>query len=163
MSSSRAPNDDRRDSPIFTDLSREQSVDLLSRHQVGRIAYTFHDRVDIEPIHYVYNDGWVYGRTSIGTKLATIAHHRWVAFEVDESSSLFDWESVVVHGALYVVEPPEPSEPNPTFELAVDLLSRLIPETLSAGDPVPFRSVVFRIHVDEIRGRRASSKHETTQ
>jgi hypothetical protein len=32
-----------------------------------------------------------------------------------------------------------------------------MPETLTADDPVPFRNSVFRIHLDEVRGRAASS------
>ena len=55
-----------------------------SRAHVGRLAFTFHDRVDIEPISHVYSEGWVYARTSPGTKLTTVKHHPWVAFEVDE-------------------------------------------------------------------------------
>ena len=64
--------------------SPRDAVALLGAHHVGRIAFTFHDRVDIEPISYVYADGSIYGRTSPGTKLATVRHHPWVAFEVDE-------------------------------------------------------------------------------
>src|SRR6478752_7743534 len=51
-------------------------------------CYAFHDRVDIEPINYVYADGWVYCRTSVGVKLDTMERHRWVAFEVDEVRGL---------------------------------------------------------------------------
>lgn len=88
--------------PVFRELGREESEQLLLRNHVGRIAFAFHDRVDIEPIHYVFHGGWIYGRTSPGTKLTTIAHNRWVAFEVDEVQGLFDWRSVVVKGAFYL-------------------------------------------------------------
>ncbi len=161
MSSSSPAPEGGRLSPTFTELSREQSEQILARNHIGRIAYSFHDRIDIEPIHYVYHEGWIYGRTSKGTKLATIAHHRWVAFEVDESTAIFDWESVVVHGALYFVEAHQPNDHNPAFALGVELLTKLIPETFAADDPVPFRTVIFRIHIDEIRGRRASSEKAT--
>lgn len=36
---------------------------------VARIAYSRENQVDIEPIHYIYQDGWLYGRTSRGAKL----------------------------------------------------------------------------------------------
>lgn len=141
--------------PEFTELNRDEIDALLHRNVVGRIAYSHHDRVDIEPIHYVYSNGWIYGRTSRGTKLATIAHHRWVAFEVDEFEDIFHWESVVIHGAFYLIEPQFGGKENHEYVVARDLLKKIVPKTLSAGDPVSFRNVVFRIHVDAVRGRRA--------
>jgi nitroimidazol reductase NimA-like FMN-containing flavoprotein (pyridoxamine 5'-phosphate oxidase superfamily) len=94
---------DNRPAPVFRELHRHEIDALLGRNNVGRIAFTFHDRVDIEPINYVYSWGWLYGRTSKGAKLDTIAHNRWVAFEVDEVKGLFDWQSVVVKGSFEIV------------------------------------------------------------
>ena len=79
-------------------LERDEIDALLARHNVGRIAYTFRDRVDVEPINYVYRDGWIYLRTGPGSKLTTLARHPWVAFEVDEVDGPFDWRSVVGRG-----------------------------------------------------------------
>lgn len=143
--------------PHFRELSRDECERLLERHQVGRIAYTLHDHVDIAPIHYVYAHGWIYGRTSYGAKLSSIAHHRWVAFEVDEREGIFDWRSVVVKGAFYIVDPDTSAHQDPTFTQAVNLLRTLIPETLRGSDPVSFRHTVFRIHLDEVTGREARS------
>jgi len=36
------------------DLERSEIEMIVSRNNVGRLAFTFHDRVDIEPIHYIY-------------------------------------------------------------------------------------------------------------
>ena len=80
--------------PVFNKLTREEIDALLTRNTVGRIAYAFKDRVDIEPVNYAYADGWIYGRTSPGSKLHTLSHNRWVAFEIDESRGVFDWSSV---------------------------------------------------------------------
>lgn len=143
--------------PVFTHLSRDEIDALLTRNNVGRIAYSFQDRVDIEPINYVYADGWVYGRTSHGSKLDAIEHHRWVAFEVDEVKAIFDWRSVVVRGAVYfLTHDSTPAEAH-SFEHGLTLLRALLPGTLLANDPVPFRHVVFRIHLDEVTGREAKS------
>jgi len=82
--------------PQFRDLTLEESNALLISKNVGRIAFSLHDQVDIEPINYVSDGEWIFGRTSKGTKLATLLHHPWCAFEVDEVRDLFDWSSVVV-------------------------------------------------------------------
>lgn len=141
--------------PHFRDLGREEIDTILRRNVVARIAYTFHDRVDIEPVHYVYDGAWLYGRTSFGHKLATLAHHSWLAVEVDETRDVFDWHSVVVHGRMYVLDPEGAPEERAAYEHALHLLRDLIPQTLDSNDPVPFRNVVFRISVDEVRGREA--------
>jgi uncharacterized protein len=144
--------------PQFRELTRSECEALLARNNVGRMAFSLHDRVDIEPMHYVYADGWLYGRTSPGTKISMLEHHRWVAFEVDESEGLFDWRSVVVKGAFYLVDPGSSAvAEDPTMAHGVELLRSLLPETLTASDPVPFRRLVFRIHLDEVTGREARS------
>ena len=142
--------------PNILELSAVEITALLARNRVGRIAYALHDRVDIEPLHYVYSDGWIYARTSRGSKLATIDKNKWVAFEVDEVASLFDWRSVVVHGGVYELLPDANPETRATFDNALRLLRRLLPTTFREDDPVPFRDVVIRIAVQEATGRRSS-------
>ncbi len=141
---------------VIRELRREESEQILTSNHVGRIAFAFHDRVDIQPIHYVFDNGWIYGRTSQGTKLATVLHHPWVAFEVDEVEGLFHWRSVVVKGTFYLLEPDTPMQQDQGFGRGVELLRTLLAETLTADDPTPFRHSVFRIHLDEVTGREAS-------
>ena len=148
----------------ISELARAEIDTILGRNNVGRIAFSFHDRVDIEPIHYVYKDGWIYGRISKGSKLDTIAHNMWVAFEVDEVVAIFEWRSVVVKGPFYVMDAQTPSHPDssdtsagedPAFAQGVALLRSFLPDTLLSSDPAPFRHTVFRIHLDEVTGREA--------
>lgn len=142
----------------FRDLSAGESIALLRRNRVGRMAYSFRNRVDIVPLHYVYSGGWLYGRTSMGPKLLALRHSRWVAFEVDEIDGVFDWRSVVVHGALYLLDPEHPPRDPAARRRAIRLLRRITPETLSADDPVAFRDVLFRVFADEVNGRAAKSE-----
>lgn len=142
--------------PTFSELSRDEATALLSRHHVGRLAFTFHDRVDIEPISYVYADGWLYARTSPGTKLTTVQHHPWVAFEVDEITSRFEWESAVVRGSIYFLDPSRGPAEREAYDKAVQVLRGADADALTESDPTPHRQSLFRIHADEISGRRAT-------
>lgn len=54
--------------PIFRELGRSEIDALLARNNVGRMAYARGSHIDIEPLHYVYASGWLYGRTSPGRK-----------------------------------------------------------------------------------------------
>lgn len=143
------------EAPVLRELSREESKELLGRHHVGRIAYSFHDRVDIQPIHYTLAGNWLYGRTSPGSKFATLAHNPWCAFEVDEVRGLFDWDSVVVKGHLELLDPETASQD--AYDVGLHLMRDLISDTFLSGDPVPHRSILFRLHASEITGRSARS------
>ena len=83
--------------PRFSDLSEANARALLARNHIGRLAFSYRDRVDIQPIHYVYDQEWLFGRTGMGSKLVMLAHHPWCAFEVDEVHGPFHWRS---HGSF---------------------------------------------------------------
>jgi uncharacterized protein len=141
--------------PTFRELSPAECTALLHRHMVGRIAIAHRDRIELVPIHYVYDDGWLYGRTAAGTKIEMVSHNRWVAFEVDEVRALFDWASVVVKGGLYLLRKEGSDQEQAIYEKGVAMVRRIIPEALTADDPLPDRALLFRIHVDEMSGRIA--------
>lgn len=142
--------------PAFQHLVETESRSFLARQHVGRLAYSFKDHVDIEPISYTYDGGWIFGRTSIGTKLSTLAHHPWCAFEADEVSGPFEWTSVVAKGMFYILDPKSGS--SDLYARAVASTKALMPDAFSVSDPTPQRSVLFGIHVNEITGRRARSQ-----
>lgn len=141
--------------PVFRSLDRAEIDAVLRRNRVGRVAFSLHDRVDVEPIHYLYDGEWIYGRTSPGEKLALLAHNHWLAFEVDEVAGTFDWRSVVVHGAFYILDPQGSARDREAWDHALALLRTITPEMLTDTDPARFRTTLFRIHVDEATGRTA--------
>jgi nitroimidazol reductase NimA-like FMN-containing flavoprotein (pyridoxamine 5'-phosphate oxidase superfamily) len=140
--------------PPIRDLTSKESYALLRAQQVGRLAFTVHDRIDIEPIAYVSDGEWIFGRTSAGRKLSTLLRHPWCAFETDVVRDLFEWSSVVVKGTFYLLDP-EIGSPD-TYRRAAALLTALVPGTFTADDPAPHRDIVFGIYIQEIRGRMAS-------
>jgi nitroimidazol reductase NimA-like FMN-containing flavoprotein (pyridoxamine 5'-phosphate oxidase superfamily) len=148
--------------PLIHELSQAACLALLARRDVGRLAFSFNDRVDIQPVHYVYDAHWIYGRTSEGAKLVTLAHNRWVAFETDEVSGPFDWASVVVHGTFQRLDGHVTRAEAAVAAHAETLLRRIVPATLTSADPVPHRMVLFRVSVGEISGRSATSSDART-
>ena len=141
--------------PVFRDLDFSEIEAMLKEHSYGRLAFTFRDRVDIEPIHYVYENAWLICRTGPGTKLTQLAHHPWVAFEIDEVRGLFEWRSVVVKGTVYFPDQGSLAH-DETWRASLEVLRRLVPMALTTDDPTPGRNVIFRIHIDEMHGRAAA-------
>jgi uncharacterized protein len=143
--------------PVFRDLTREESESVLLCNHVGRMAFSFRDMVDIRPIHYVFDESWLFGRTSPGDKLIKLQHHQWVAFEVDEISGPFDWKSVVAHGAFRPIEDGGTKSDVALYARAIRAVKTLTPDALTETDPVPFRTEIFGISIDSVTGRTCST------
>lgn len=138
-------------------MSHAQCEAMLRRNHFGRIAFTFHDKVSIEPISYVWDKGWMYGRTSQGSKWLTLLHHPWVAFEIDEVESEFHWKSVVVHGTVAFLQETGSSSHRLLYATAIAKIRQRSPFALMPDDPTPQRDKVFGISIDEISGKACTS------
>ena len=140
------------------ELSREETEAIIQRNRVGRLAFSFHDRVDIQPIHYIYERGWLYGRTSEGEKISALKHNQWIAFEIDEVADVFDWRSVVIHGSFWIIHPRGSPRAEELWTKAAELVGKIVPGALTETDPVAFRHTLFRIPVGDARGREAKPR-----
>lgn len=136
-------------------LTQPEIEAMLRRHRVGRIAFRDERRVDIEPISYVYEDGALYGRAAPGTRMNALAGQPWVAFEIDDIRGPFDWESVVVKGTVYVVEPVQAMPMREHYERALEVIRSVMPDALTENDSAPKRTILFRLQIDEMQGRSA--------
>ena len=145
------------DAVTIRELTIQEIRSFLARNHVGRIAYSFHDRVDIRPIHYVYSDNWIFGRTSHSEKLDMLRHNQWVAFEVDEVKGPFDWMSVVAHGSFYRLSDESMPQNSELRDEALRLIRSFTPFALRETDPVPYRNELFAIALDKLTGRAAST------
>jgi hypothetical protein len=142
--------------PQFRSLDRHETDEVLARNHVGRIAYARGNHIDIEPIHYVYANGWLYGRTSPGRQLDITGTGWWpVAFEVDEVEDVSRWRSVVVHGGFYTLDPEGSAWEREEAARAIELISAQRPERFTDPNGGPERVVLFRIAVQEVSGRAA--------
>jgi hypothetical protein len=144
------------ESPVFHVLERTECETLLASQHVGRLAYSFRDRVDIEPVHYVFYGGHIYGRTQYGAKVDVLAHHPWVAFEVDRVESMFRWRSVVVHGRLEFPDPLGSVSERERYEEGVAAFRTLLPTAFTEDDPTPARELIFILPVSECTGRAST-------
>jgi uncharacterized protein len=152
---------DREDAAGFIVLPREECECLLARNRVGRIAFARGGRVEIVPIHYVFADGVLCGRTARGTRLQAASENfsnAWPAvFEVDEVDGVFDWRSAMVRGSLHAAirGDDEWSRDQPRWERALRAFRRVFPEAFTENDPAAFRDVILRLDVAEVSGREA--------
>ena len=144
--------------PVFRELTERQAGRILRSNNLGRLAFSFRDKVDIRPVHYASAPGWLFGRTSPGEKILTLQHNQWVAFEVDEVAGPFDWVSVIARGSFYRLSRDGSKHDIALYDRALRRLRKLMPTALTEEDPVAFRTELFGISVDSLTGRSCSTK-----
>ncbi len=137
-------------------LTSDECHAMLAAHHVGRLAYAYKQRVDIEPLHYVADGEWLYLRTAHGTKVSMLEHQPWVALEVDEVRGLFEWRSVVVHGSVQLITQTDGPDGEARWRHAVTIFRKLVPNAFADGDPTPQRDIMVRVHMSHVEGREAS-------
>ncbi|MER3387162.1 MAG: pyridoxamine 5'-phosphate oxidase family protein [Microcella pacifica] len=87
----------------ITELDTEDCWRILSATELGRIAASAGDSIDIFPVNFAVDDHAIVFRTAPGTKLLELAINDRVAFEVDGHDEATAW-SVVVKGRAERVE-----------------------------------------------------------
>jgi uncharacterized protein len=95
-----SPPDDDAGPGALAALSREEALDLLAAHSVGRLCYVARAGVpDVVPVNYAVRGGEVLVRSGPGPKLQAAERGDVVAFEVDElDEAAQTGRSVVVVG-----------------------------------------------------------------
>ena len=151
----------RTSKPRFTTLTQRQALAVLRRNHVGRLAYRAGPSVEIQPIGYVAGGRWIYLRSAEGTKLSALTRNPFVAFEADEVEGPFDWQSVVVHGTVYMLQPDGDAVQRREYARALRLMRDIMPATFTPADPVPERQHIYGLNVQRISGRSARSIRPT--
>jgi len=144
--------------PRIRRLDHRQMEFLLARNTVGRIAFQGPAGIEMQPVHYVYADQAIIGRTSLGSKYRSWMLQQDVVFEIDEAENQFNWRSVIVRGRLSILRPVGTLEAWEAYHRAVAAIRTQVQGAFTERDPTPHREIIFRIGLCEMTGREASRR-----
>lgn len=135
----------------FTALSVNACRAILERTCFGHLSLVRQTQVDSLPIRFVVAGMWLYFRADHALRHA-LGHNAWVTLTIAETIDKAHITSVVARGACYATERTGSVESD---DAALRGVVRLR-EPVTVGTRVRWverTSTVFRMHVDELRGR----------
>jgi len=145
------------------ELDKNEIEELISRLDYGHLACCDGSEPYVVPIHYAYNNGYIYIYTTQGKKSEIISKNPRICLQIEDVKDNRDWKSVVVFGEAQELKGETDKaeavasivSKNPTLTPAVSIhwMDNWVRENIE---------VIYRITPLESTGRQAIAKSETT-
>jgi nitroimidazol reductase NimA-like FMN-containing flavoprotein (pyridoxamine 5'-phosphate oxidase superfamily) len=146
---------------LIQELTRQASLDLLTRANLGRLACAQGAQPYIVPFYFVYYHDCLYSFGTVGQKIEWMRANPLVSVEADEIVSPRQWASVIVFGRYE--ELPDAPEWSSERTMAIELLKKNVTwwepgsvKTILHGRERPLVPVFYRIYVTQIAGHYAT-------
>jgi nitroimidazol reductase NimA-like FMN-containing flavoprotein (pyridoxamine 5'-phosphate oxidase superfamily) len=144
------------------ELEKAQSLRVLARLRLGRIACCEAAQPYIVPFYFAYDMGYLYSFSTIGQKIIWMRANSAVCVQTDEIESTQEWVSLVILGRYE--ELLDTAGLKVERERAYELLQHTpcwwepgYSKTMMEGAERPLVPVYFRIQILEITGRYTAS------
>jgi hypothetical protein len=143
------------------DMSRQASIELLSRARLCRVACAHEGQPYVTPLHCAYDDNHLYGFSTLGQKITWMRENPLVCVLVDEIMSPQNWASAIVYGKYEELTDATHSVAH--RQHAYNLLQTHpvwwepgYVETVLNGKARLLEFMYFRIHIEQISGHRGA-------
>ena len=140
-------------------MNREDSVALLARTRLARLACVHEGQPYIFPMSFAYDADCLYSFSTVGQKITWMRANPRVCVEVDELVSPQKWETVIVLGRYEELRDTPESAAERTHAYA--LLQRRpawwepgFVKTKTPDGERPLECLYLRIQIDRIDGHR---------
>ena len=80
------------------DLSYQDSIEILKRARLGRLACARNGQPYVTPAYLAFESNYLYGFSSVGRKVAWMRENPLVCVEFDELVSPQNWATVIIEG-----------------------------------------------------------------
>lgn len=149
-------------------LSAPEIESLLQQQFIGRIGCHADGKTYVVPISYAYDGTSIYSLAGEGQKIEMMRKNPAVCFQVDNTNSLDNWQSVVAWGDFEELH--DPLDRNAALQLLNNRkLPQVISERMHLTNQWPFipdnfdtvGGIVFRIRLSSKTGRFEKSAEGT--
>ena len=154
---------------LIKSMTKKDSVELLLRTRLGRLACVHEGQPYIVPVSFACDSNYLYSFSSAGQKLRWMRINPLVCVEMEEFKTEVDWATVIVMGHF------EELTETPKYQVArmhaFDLLHAkamwwepgYVKTILEGIEHPPSKPTYFRILIESISGHRGVSDTPTSQ
>jgi uncharacterized protein len=146
----------------INEMTQEECHTFLQRAAVARLGCSLENQPYVVPIHFAYQDPYMYVFATFGQKIKWMRTNPRVCIQTDEIQSQSEWVSVIVNGEYEELAEPQYSA---EVKIATSLLAKRYHWWLNALGERQMRisegsmePIFFRIRVQSMTGLRASGK-----
>jgi len=139
---------------LDTPMTATDCEAVLRRVCFGHLAFIRDGHADVRPIRYAYREDWVYFRADLSLR-HVIARSPWLVLSVTELEDATHVSSVIVRGGCYETKNTGSVIGDAAAFQGIIALRDRVPSDRERAPRVRRSSIVFRLHVDELRGVRA--------
>jgi nitroimidazol reductase NimA-like FMN-containing flavoprotein (pyridoxamine 5'-phosphate oxidase superfamily) len=137
--------------PLAAAISDDACRAVLERCCFGHLSFAREAHVDVVPIRFAFLEGSLYFRADSAMR-ANIDHNRWAVISVVDMMDSTHFASVVAHGACYATEETGSPRGDAAALRGILRLRDRVPRTITRPRRDSRTSIVFRLHVDTLRG-----------
>ena len=142
------------------ELSQAESERILTRSDLGRLGCARENQPYIVPIHFSFDAGrrCLYAFSAVGQKIDWMRDNPKVCVEIDDVSDKDHWTTVLIFGRYQEIDdsPTDQAARRVVQELFSTRAEWWFPAAGKVGPREPHPTVIYRIHIDRMTGRRAS-------
>lgn len=148
---------------MIENLKTKESIHLLRVNYIGRLAFISQGNPYVVPITYYYDEtsNSILGYSAEGHKINAMRKNRSVSLEVDEITSVNNWQSILAHGVFEELQGSEAKFLLHRFAQGVKNIiirkEKTVPKSISEFSSKldsPQAPIVFRIQIFKITGKR---------
>lgn len=144
---------------LIESMTRQASLALLDRTRLARLGCAHDGQPYIVPMTFAYDADCLYSFSTFGQAICWMRANPKVCVEVDELVTIEKWKTVIILGRYE--ELPNTPEYDAERTHAHALLQRRpgwwepgYVKTIVEGKERPLEVLYFRIHIDQVYGRR---------
>jgi uncharacterized protein len=141
------------------ELTKKECFEVLTRLKFGRLGCSRDNQPYIVPMYFAFHERHLYSVAQLGQKIEWMRINPLVSVEADDIIDQYHWTSVIVQGRYEeLLDTHDPGERTLAHELLQERPLWWHPALVTTAHVVaPKESppVYYRIHIDQVSGRRA--------
>ena len=112
----------------INEMTSEECSAFLERASLGRLGCSYENQPYVVPIHFAYEDTYLYGFSTFGQKVKWMRANPRVCVQTDEIQNQGEWISVIVYGEYEELPEPQYSAERKHAEFAAGETVSLVAE-----------------------------------